>query len=339
MNDTSVETITSTETLVKQEETSLEESIYVRDQAIHVKAPEFSGASTDSRPTHINVSTTPLVTALSPCFEEGTQDSVMHVSNGTIAMSQDTDGSLVTSPPTLALQERNPRKRSLTEKARELLATADVVDPESFYTGPSKQVGKQAGTVPVNTGNTTQKESVISTDQNVASCLMEPPSSRRNGNPPAQPPTKRQKTPDTISYQSLVVKRRPGRPRKPRPGDDKPSMIFVGASATTPDAEGSASGGSATTRSTSTGSFQQSPTSPIHGPEFRLAYSSTANRLPAIPIAPAPRLEVSTVEPEKRRRGRPPKVPVEKPIPITPVPIQPKPVAHGDISFLAPDGQ
>lgn len=339
LNDISAVT-TSANSLLKQEKTSPEESIYVSDNTVHVEAPGASGPPTDSRPTHKHVTPAPLVTALSPCGDEDNQGSTIHVSNGTTAISQDPGTNYVTSHPTLALQGRDPRKRGLTEKARELLATGDAVDPESFYTGPSKQVGKQASTVPADIGDATQQPSVNSgsTNQNIASCPMEPPSSKRKGYPyHEQPPTKRQKTPDIMSSQPPVVKRGPGRPRKPRPSADVPPRIVIGTSVTTPDEEGSASSRSVTTRSASTGSFQQSPTSPIYGPEFRLAYSSTA-KLPAIPIAPALRLEVSPPVPEKRRRGRPPKVTVEKPIPIAPVPIQPKPVAIGD-TIPVPDGQ
>ncbi|KAF8439596.1 hypothetical protein BGX38DRAFT_1273265 [Terfezia claveryi] len=328
LNDTSVETSTPADSLAKQKETLPEESIYVRDKDIYVKAPESSKASTYSQPTRMNV---PPVTALPPRVEEGIQDSTIHVSNGTTAMSQNTSTSYLASPPTLALQERNPRKRSLTEKARELLATADVVESEIA----SKQAGKLASTTPADGGGTTQADvDSVLTDQNIASCPMEPPSSKRKGlQYCGQSPTKRQKTPDILS-QPPAVKRRPGRPRKPRPGDETSSMISVGPSTITPDAEGSVSSRSVTTRSASMGSFQQSPTSPKYGPEFLLAYNSTVNKLPAIPIAPA---AVSTPEPEKRRRGRPPKVPVEKSIPIAPVPIQPKPVVNGDLSITAAD--
>lgn len=327
LNETSVKTRTPADSLAKLKETSPEESIYVRDKDIDVKAPESSRASTYSQPAHMNV---PSVAALAPCAEEGTQDSTIHISNGTMAISQNTSTSNLTSPPTLALQERNPRKRSLTEKARELLATADAVEPEIA----SKQGGKLASTIPADGGDTTQAGvDSVSADQNIASCSMEPPSSKRKGlQHCGQSPTKRQKTPDILS-QPPAVKRRPGRPRKPRPGDETP-MISVVPSTITPDAEGSVGSRSVTTRSASMGSFQQSPTSPNYGPEFLLAYNSTANKLPAIPIAPA---AVSTPEPEKRRRGRPPKVPVEKSIPIAPVPIQPKPVANGDPSITVAD--
>lgn len=306
------------------------------EESIHVRAPELSRASTYSLSTHVDFRSAPSAASLSPGVEEGTQDSPMHISSSTTPQENSTNYTL--SPPTLALQERNPRKRNLTEKARELLATADT------DTGVSKQAVKQARTVPTATklgvGDTTQQVDTnpAPPDQSITSCPMEPPSSKRKGHQShAEPPTKRQKTPDVMSSQPPVGKRRPGRPRKPRPGDDTPSTIFVGTSTTIPDAEGSVSGRSVTTRSASTGSFQRSPSSPIYGPEFRLVYAS---KLPAIPIAPAAKLEVSTPEPEKRRRGRPPKVTVEKPIPIVPVPIQPKPAANGDISISATaDGQ
>ncbi|KAF8423521.1 hypothetical protein EV426DRAFT_574381 [Tirmania nivea] len=337
------EATASADSLAKQNEISPEESIHVRYEAIHVRALESSRNSTYSWSTHRNFKSP---TDPSSCIKEGTQVSTVHASDGSMAIPQDTSTNYIASPPTLALQERNPRKRNLTEKARELLATADTADQETFYTGASKQVGKQVRTIPAATkleagDNTSQvRVNSISLDQNIAVYPMEPPSSKRKPPPPpsrAQPPTKRQKTPDVMSPQPPAGKRRPGRPRKPRPGGDIPSTILAETSATTPDTEDSVSGRSVTTRSTSTGSFQQSPTSPFYGPECRLAYCSTASRPPAIPIAPALRLEVSTPEPEKRRRGRPPKVTVEKSMPIALVPIQPKPVANGVTSIPAAD--
>ena len=341
LHDSSVEATTSADSFTKKE-ASPEESIHVRDGPIYVNAPESSSTSTYSWPIYTGFESIPSAMALSPCIEEDTQDLARHVSKGTVVTPQNTSTSYTALSPALALQERNPRKRSLTEKARELLATPDTADLEIFYTSTSKQVAPTVpDTIKQEAGDSTQQASVnsVSPDQNITSCPMEPPSSKRKGHTfRAQPPPKRQKTPDVImSSQSPPGKRRPGRPRKL--GDDTPSMIFIGTSTSTANTEGSTSGTSVTTRSASTGSLKRSPTSPIYGPEFRLAYSSTASKLPAIPIAPATRLELSTPEPEKRRRGRPPKVAVEKSMPTAPVPIQPKPVANGDTIISAADGQ
>src|SRR5438105_14109836 len=110
LNDTSVETSTSADSLAEQEATPPQESTHVTDKTIHVK-PEPSSASSYSWPPHISVTSVPVVTAHFPCVEESARDSTIHVSNGNTAISQDTIPNYVASPPTLALQERNPRKR------------------------------------------------------------------------------------------------------------------------------------------------------------------------------------------------------------------------------------
>lgn len=306
---------------VQEKQPSPEESIHVRNGSPDGESPSpYTHSSSDitsrSEPAQLSPRNSP------PSPTPDGAELTIHVTNGPNNTRQEKGESTSAAPLNLPIHERIIRKRKLSERAMESLDKGESSE-EDEEPEINAILAQENHSSPVATGsaNITPTTVIRSKARKSSNGHAAHPTSKKRGRPPKLP-----------VFGPPIARKPVGRPRKhPRPGDHPADAHSPTHEASGTDVEGSTR--SIATNSSSSASFNYSPTSPLFPslPTF-LGSSPLPAKLPAVLISPAPKIDASPALVEKKRRGRPPKVSIEKSIPVIPVAIKPKPAVEREMS-------